>query len=191
MAGASQWLAGHGTRIRRHARAGAAATYLPPVPPIRELRPGVTRPYVDGLEARGIKHLLVGGRAFHDREEIETLRAALAAVEWPDDELSVFATVRGGLFAIGDEELLEYRHRFPRALHPFRVPAALPTHLAPIGEALDLLAELHTRRNRRPVAETITRLFDATRAHVAFRIAAGGGAGAGQCAARRRAGPPV
>ena len=59
----------------------------------------------------GVRHLLVGGRAFHDREEIETLRAALAAIEWPDDELSVFATLRGALFAIGDEELLEYRHR--------------------------------------------------------------------------------
>ena len=76
----------------------------------------VTRAYVDALEARGIPHLLVGGRAFHDREEIETLRAALAAIEWPDDELSVFATLRGALFAIGDEELLEYRHAaFPRA----------------------------------------------------------------------------
>ena len=130
----------------------------------------VTRPYVDSLEARGVNHLLVGGRAFHDREEIETLRAALAAVEWPDDELSVFATLRGALFAIGDEELLDYRHRFPRALHPFRVPDGLPEQLAPIGEALRLLAELHIRRNRRPVAETITRLFDATRAHVAFAL---------------------
>ena len=68
----------------------------------------VTRPYVEALEARGIRHLLVGGRAFHDREEIETLRSALMAIEWPDDQLSVFATLRGGLFAIGDEELLEY-----------------------------------------------------------------------------------
>ncbi len=58
---------------------------------------------------------------FHDREEIETLRAALAAVEWPDDELSVFATLRGALFAIGDEELLEYRH-LPRVhgFHPLQ-----------------------------------------------------------------------
>ena len=31
------------------------------------------------------------------------MRAALAAVEWPDDELSVFATVRGSLFAVPDE----------------------------------------------------------------------------------------
>ncbi len=70
----------------------------------------ITRAYVDALEARGVKHLLVGGRAFHDREEIETLRAALMAIEWPDDQLSVFATLRGALFAIGDEELLEYHH---------------------------------------------------------------------------------
>ena len=55
----------------------------------------MTRPYVRALEARGIPHLLVGGRSFHNRGEIETLRAALAAIEWPDDELSVFATLRG------------------------------------------------------------------------------------------------
>ncbi|MGH9240389.1 MAG: UvrD-helicase domain-containing protein [Vicinamibacterales bacterium] len=130
----------------------------------------VTRGYVDALEARGINHLLVGGRAFHGREEIETLRAALAAVEWPDDQLSVFATLRGALFAIGDEELLEYRHRFAKAFHPFRIPANLPVHLQPIAEALQLLATLHLRRNRRPVADTISDLFAATRAHVGFAL---------------------
>ena len=130
----------------------------------------VTRGYVDALEARGINHLLVGGRAFHGREEIETLRAALAAVEWPDDQLSVFATLRGALFAIGDEELLEYRHRFAKAFHPFRIPADLPVHLQPIAEACQLLATLHLRRNRRPVADTISDLFAATRAHVGFAL---------------------
>jgi ATP-dependent exoDNAse (exonuclease V) beta subunit len=129
----------------------------------------LTRTYVDALEARGVRHLLVGGRAFHDREEIETLRAALAAVEWPDDELSVFATVKGALFAIGDEELLEY-HALHRGFHPFKVPDTLPEHLQPIGEALNLLAELHTRRNRRAVADTVTRLLKETRAHVGFAL---------------------
>ena len=128
----------------------------------------MTRSYVDALEARGVSHLLVGGRAFHGREEIETLRAALAAVEWPDDQLSVFATLRGSLFAIGDEELLEYRHRYAKAFHPFRVPTELPSHLQPIASALQLLASLHTRRNRRPVADTLTELFTETRAHVGF-----------------------
>jgi ATP-dependent exoDNAse (exonuclease V) beta subunit len=130
----------------------------------------VTRAYVDALEARGIKHLLLGGRAFHGREEIETLRAALTAVEWPDDQLSVFAALKGALFAIGDEELLEYRHQHARAFHPFQIPAALPDHLMPIAEALRLLADLHQRRNRRPVVETITRLFEETRAHVALAL---------------------
>jgi ATP-dependent helicase/nuclease subunit A len=130
----------------------------------------VTRRYVDALEARGINHLLVGGRAFHGREEIETLRAALGAVEWPDDQLSVFATLRGALFAIGDEELLEYRHRYAKAFHPFRIPADLPPHLQPIADALQLLATLHLRRNRRPVADTIADLFAATRAHVGFAL---------------------
>ena len=130
-----------------------------------------TRAYVDALEARGIAHLLVGGRAFHDREEVETLRAALAAVEWPDDELSVFATLRGALFAIGDEALLEYR-TLPgvRGFHSFRFPDSVPEHLAPIPEALGVLAELHRARNHRPVAATIDRLLGQTRAHVGFAL---------------------
>jgi ATP-dependent exoDNAse (exonuclease V) beta subunit len=141
----------------------------------------VTRRYVDAIEARGIPHLLVGGKAFHDRDEVETVRAALAAIEWPDDELSVFATLKGSLFAIDDEYLFEFRHRF-REFHPFRIPkelggnsghdlalAAEPTeHLLPIAEALRLLQQLHRRRNYRPVAETIGRLLTETRAHVGF-----------------------
>ena len=58
-------------------------------------------PTCEALEARGIPHVLVGGKAFHEREEVEAIRAALAAIEWPDDELSVFATLRGPFFAIG------------------------------------------------------------------------------------------
>ena len=141
----------------------------------------VTRKYVDAIEARGIPHLLVGGKAFHDREEVETILAALAAIEWPDDELSVFATLRGSLFAVDDQLLLEYRHRFG-SLHPFRVPRELggnsgqdlaltgepTTHLTPIADGLRLLQQLHRRRNYRPVADTIGRLLAETRAHVGF-----------------------
>jgi ATP-dependent exoDNAse (exonuclease V) beta subunit len=127
----------------------------------------VTRPYVEAMEARGIRHLLVGGRSFHDREEVETLRTALTAVEWPDDELSVFATLHGSLFAVGDEELLEYRHRY-RRLHPFRIPDDVPERLAPLTEALRVLAKLHRQRNRRPIAETVNRLLETTRAHAGF-----------------------
>ena len=150
----------------------------------------MTRPYVEALEARGIAHVLVGGKAFHEREEVEAIRAALAAIEWPDDELSVFATLRGPFFAIGDEELLEWAHRFGtggpggfrrHVFHPFRVPeifvADTPAdleHLRPIAGALDLLKRLHRRRNYVPVAATLHTLLDATRAHVGFALRSGG-----------------
>jgi ATP-dependent helicase/nuclease subunit A len=145
----------------------------------------VTQAYVRALEARGVHHVLVGGKTFHDREEVETIRAALSAVEWPDDELSVFAALRGALFAIGDEELLEWRQRFG-ALHPFRVPDLRPPtpdlrpptpdlrHLQPIAEALRVLQTLHRRRNYRPVAETVQELLAATRAHVAIVLRSAG-----------------
>jgi ATP-dependent exoDNAse (exonuclease V) beta subunit len=136
-------------------------------------REDMTRPYVDALEARGIPHLLVGGRSFHNRAEIETLRAALAAIEWPEDELSVFATLRGSLFAIGDEDLLEYRHRIGR-FHPFRIPNEFPKTLGPIVTALQLLQALHRSRNRVPVATTIAALLESTRAHVGFALEHGG-----------------
>jgi ATP-dependent exoDNAse (exonuclease V) beta subunit len=127
----------------------------------------LTRDYAHALDARGIPHLLVGGRSFHDREEVEALRTALAAVEWPDDELSVFATLHGSLFAVGDETLFAYRARFGR-LHPFRIPEEMPPDLAPVGEALAVLRDLHRARNRRPVAETVARLLEVTRAHAGF-----------------------
>ena len=135
----------------------------------------ITQAYVQALEARGVKHVLVGGKTFHDREEVETIRAALAAIEWPDDELSVFATLRGALFAIGDEELLEWKHRFG-GFHPFRIPdeAGQIPHLEPIVSALRVLRRRHQRRNYIPVAETIGKLLGVTRAHVGLVLRSGG-----------------
>ena len=130
----------------------------------------LTRPYVQALEARGIPHLLVGGKSFHVREEVEGLRIALAAVEWPDDELSVFATLRGTFFAIADNALLLYRHRYGRC-HPFRLPKGVVSEeMLPIVEALKVLQSLHKKRNYRPIADTITTLLQSTRAHAAFAL---------------------
>jgi ATP-dependent exoDNAse (exonuclease V) beta subunit len=130
----------------------------------------VTRGYVRALEARRIPHVLVGGRSLHGREEVIALRAALRAIEWPDDELSVYATLRGPFFAIADEDLLVYRDRFQR-LQPLRPvePEQAREHAA-VCTALDLLRRLHRGRNRRPIAETITRLLDAVRAHAGIAI---------------------
>jgi ATP-dependent exoDNAse (exonuclease V) beta subunit len=132
----------------------------------------VTRPYVQALEARDLPHLLVGGKSFHEREEVESLRTALAAIEWPDDELSVFGTLRGALFAFGDDVLLDYRARAGR-FHPFRPLAAaddVPDPLRDVAAALTLLRDLHAKRNQRPVAATIASLLEASRAHAIFAL---------------------
>jgi ATP-dependent exoDNAse (exonuclease V) beta subunit len=134
----------------------------------------LTRDYARALEARDLPHLLGASRSFHKREEVETVRAALNAIEWPDDELSVFTTLKGSLFAVTDELLLRYRHRVGH-LRPFRkLPDVEETVFAPIAQALDLLAELHRRRNQRPFAATVNALLDATRAHAGFVVRPGG-----------------
>jgi ATP-dependent exoDNAse (exonuclease V) beta subunit len=129
----------------------------------------LTRDYARALEARGVDHLLAGSKSFHHREEVETLRAALTAIEWPEDELSVFAALKGSLFAIPDEVLLVHKHKLGR-LHPFRREGAEP----PVAEALELLAGLHRLRNHRPFAATVNALLEATRAHAGFLLRPGG-----------------
>ena len=132
----------------------------------------VTRPYVQALEARDLPHLLVGGKSFHEREEVETLRTALAAIEWPDDELSVFGTLRGALFAFGDDVLLDYRAqaRHFRPFQPLQLGPDAPEPLREVAAALVLLRDLHVRRNQRPVAATIASLLEASRAHAIFAL---------------------
>lgn len=133
----------------------------------------VTRDYVEALESRGLTHLLVGGKAFHEREEVDALRTALAAIEWPDDALSVFATLRGPFFAVGEEELLAW-HGKGYGFRPHHVPDDVPDTLRSVAEALTTLAEFNRLRNHRPVAETIGRLLEATRAHAGFVLWRGG-----------------
>jgi len=130
--------------------------------------------YTRALEARNIPHLLAGSKSFYHREEVETVRAALAALEWPDDELSVFGTLRGSLFAIPDNLLLRFRFEIGR-LHPFRpLPESLDPAFTPIREALAILADLNRERNQRPLADTVSALLEATRAHAGFLLRRGG-----------------
>ena len=139
----------------------------------------ITRPYVRAIESRRIPHVLVGGRSFHDREEIIALRNALTAIEWPDDELKVFATLRGPFFAIGDEALLVFRQQVgdngdvkPRRLNPMRTSdrATLNPSAIEVADALEVLKLLHFGRNRRPIAETISALLETLRAHAGIAL---------------------
>ena len=139
----------------------------------------ITRPYVRAIELRRIPHVLVGGRSFHDREEIIALRNALTAIEWPDDELKVFATLRGPFFAIGDEALLVFRQQVgdngdlkTRRLNPMRTTdrATLDPSAIEVADALEVLKLLHVGRNHRPIAETISALLETLRAHAGIAL---------------------
>ena len=140
----------------------------------------LTRAYVRALEARRVPHVLVGGRSFYDREEVQAVRNALVAIEWPDDELSVYATLRGPFFALSDDALLAYREAMSEdghlgPLHPLRPPdIAVPPDddgsVASVKESLVILRRLHVGRNRRPIADTVEQLLAATRAHAGIAI---------------------
>jgi ATP-dependent exoDNAse (exonuclease V) beta subunit len=127
----------------------------------------LTRAYSRALEARRIPHVLGGGRSFHSREEVMALCAMLSAVEWPDDELAVYSTLRGPFFALTDAALLEHREAMGR-LHPLapQIPAETATAAQlEVAVALDVLRLAHYARNKQPIAHTVQALLAATRAH--------------------------
>ncbi len=78
----------------------------------------ITRSYLRALEARHLPHVLVKGGSFNEREEVIAIRNLLGAIERPDDELMVFAALRGPVFALSDAALLEFRmtHRQPASV---------------------------------------------------------------------------
>jgi ATP-dependent exoDNAse (exonuclease V) beta subunit len=140
----------------------------------RRLRSGwgdPIRPYVTALEARQIPHVLVGSRSYHDREEVQALRAALTAIEWPDDTVSVYAALRGPFFALRDDALLAYKQA-RSTLHPLaplseEEKEALAPQLQDVADAILVLRRLHVDRNRRPIGETIYDFLSTCRADAA------------------------
>jgi ATP-dependent exoDNAse (exonuclease V) beta subunit len=131
----------------------------------------VTRDYVRALEARRIPHVLAGGRAFYAREEVIALTALLKAIEWPDDPLAVYATLRGPFVAFSDDALLRYRNRHG-SLSPFAAAREQDTEAPPeeegerqIAEVLSLLVNLHRARNHLPIAATLGKFLAALRVH--------------------------
>ncbi len=122
----------------------------------------IAQPYAEALEARGVPH---SRGKVGEREEIVALSATLRAIEWPDQELDVYAALRGPFLALQDDQLLAFRHHGGR-LHPCsRLRPERPTNAdLEVMQALDLLRDLHRQRNYRSVADTIAQFLYATRA---------------------------
>ena len=143
----------------------------------------VPKPVADALRDRGIPHSLAAVQSYVGSAEISAMRAVLAAIEYPDDELSVYATLRGPLFSIPDQDLFLFRERRKEKLQPSRAAPPGPEEGSgekdaregdardadrAILDSLRFLFRLHRRRNRRPIAETLQELLGAHRAETAF-----------------------
>jgi ATP-dependent helicase/nuclease subunit A len=132
----------------------------------------LTQDYVRSLEARGIAHVLIGSKSFHQREEVASIRTALRAIEWPEDELSLYATLRN-FFGILDSTLFQYREQYKRHLHYFSDLPPEP-EFEGIAFAFQLLRDLHQKRNTRSIAQTIHELLAPTRGFTTFAFRKGG-----------------
>ena len=142
---------------------------------LRSFDQDATRAYTQALDGHAIPHVLLGGYGFYDRDEVRAVRNALAAIEWPNDRLSVYSTLRGPLFGFNDAELLGFLQACGH-LHPLRKPidGQESGEWEPLNQALFLIGKLHRRRNRRPIAESLGRLLAAVRAHAGFAHRVGG-----------------
>ena len=130
----------------------------------------VPHPYAESLRKRGIPFSLAAVESYVGSAEMNVLRAALTAIEFPRDEVSVYATLRGPLFSIPDENLFRFRQTHG-PLHPGRRFAggrSDPAGFGEIREALRFLLRLHEVRNVRPIAATLQDLLARNRSETVF-----------------------
>jgi len=133
-------------------------------------------PFARALERRSIPHAHIGGKGFHQQEEIVALRMIATAIEFPEDELAVYAALRSPLMAILDADLFSYRGTLD-SLHPLKVPkdtSTLAPSQRPVADALRLLGELHRKRTRRSIEETLGQFLQATAAPLSLASAGDG-----------------
>jgi hypothetical protein len=108
---ARERLDGDGTE-RGGSRRGLCQAHLPSVPRFISWQNDVTRPQ-SSKHSKHARSRTCSSAARRFTSGRKSRPSALrCAIEWPDDELSVFATLRGPFFAVGDEALLEWTHRF-------------------------------------------------------------------------------
>lgn len=124
------------------------------------------------LERWGIPHAFVAPEAFFERETVVATSALASAIEWPDDALSVYATLRGPFVGATDADLFAYRETIG-PLHPLTRPRAegLPRPLAVVHEALGVLATLHRTRHARAIETTLAAFFERAEVEVLHLLA--------------------
>jgi ATP-dependent helicase/nuclease subunit A len=138
--------------------------------------------YEDALEQAGIPFVTVAGRGFYTRPEIRDLLNALAAIADPTDDLAMAGLLRSPAIGLSDEALYLLRWEGNGQRRPFW--AALQTLPAIQGLqegdrrraefARQLVADLHARAGRAPVASLLKAFLDATYYRGALPLVPGG-----------------
>ena len=126
--------------------------------------------YEDGLERAGAPFLTVAGRGFYGRAEIRDLLNGLQALADPTDDLALAGLLRSPAFALSDAALYRLcleRDRVEGAVSLWDVLRQAGAGLA--GEdgqraerAVRVIADLHGRVGRSPVADVLKAFLDAT-----------------------------
>ena len=134
----------------------------------------IPEPFAQELHERDIPYSLNAVRTYIGSAELTFLRAAVTAIEFPEDEIAVYSTLRGPLFAFPDRDLFRFLRTHGR-LQPHRagaieLDASAPEADGEIRDALGFLFRLHLRRNERPIAVTLSELIGAHRAEIGFAL---------------------
>jgi ATP-dependent helicase/nuclease subunit A len=130
---------------------------------------GNAAPYAAALESWRIPHAHLGADSFFERETIVAMSAVLAAIEWPDDELSVYAALKSPFVGITDADLLAYATSVG-PLRPLARGREVPPELALVATTLGLLRELHAGRHQRSIEATLRAFLERTLAEVSLAL---------------------
>ncbi|HEY5998123.1 MAG TPA: UvrD-helicase domain-containing protein, partial [bacterium] len=139
--------------------------------------------YAAALQELGIPHLVSGGSAWGEVEELGLLAALLRALVEPENAVALAGVLRGGLFGFSDVELYDLK----RAAGVFRYTAALPAGLdgllrARFQAACDLLGRCAARLRVLPPVAALERIADETGLALRALAAPGGDGRAGSIA---------
>jgi len=125
--------------------------------------------YETALERAGIPYLTIAGRGFYDRPEVRDVLNALQALADPTDDLAMAGLLRSPACGLTDMALYRLcEARREQSLDSLWTLletgdlSALEDEATRAAEARDLVAALHARVGRVPVADVLKAFLDAT-----------------------------
>ncbi len=114
--------------------------------------------YEEALSTYELDYRIAGGKRFYVRREVDELKTVLAAIDDPNDLVSVLGALRTPFFGVSDDDIVIHRHMTGGLRYLDEGAEGLRT----VDEAFRVLRELHYERNSRSIADVIRRLLDRT-----------------------------